>query len=278
MDKLVIFGGYEYLGFYLSTAFLDKGLHVHCIHFNFGEELIYDEKRFTVGRNANFEETPFKEWKQSSNDELEKTLMVISLYDYSFNNGTHREKDIDEQELFKSLLNRNLANCEFLFLLPIQCLARQNECKEYKEFRIELIKKDIKLKEVYIPTLYGPWQPNEYLFQQAILRKLTGRWDYQLSEKEWCYDAIYIEDAVEEIGRIVEENTIEACLLQSEVVDHWQKCASFLQIDQHVYKEVMTQERNLDSVPCIKVKDRAGFDKGLKAQIEYVKRLLVDFQ
>ena len=46
----------------------------------------------------------------------------------------------------------------------------------------------------YLPTVYGPWQPMKYVFQQAI-NNPNG--PISLDDREWTEDALYIDDVIE---------------------------------------------------------------------------------
>jgi hypothetical protein len=98
-----------------------------------------------------------------------------------------------------------------------------------------------------------------------------------MSHIEYVNDAIYIIDAIKEIERIVDSVESQTCLLQSEMIDHWKKCAELLMISPAIYIEAIDKHRPSCSIPVKKVKESIGFKKGLETQKEYVKRLLRGF-
>jgi hypothetical protein len=271
MDKLVIIGGLEFLGFGLVTSFLEKGYFVECVHLEKPEDMIYEEKRFVVGRNANFHEIQLTDWLNTKGEE--SSLIVISLYD-TFRDTTLRKK---EKEIFQGLLTMEQKYKDILLLLPIQYLEQDAYRKDFPFVCEELEKRKYSIKQIYLPTLYGPWQPNEFLFQQALLQEWNEQENLTLNEDEYIQDTIYITDALNEIERIIEDNEIKTCLFKSEVADHWKKCAEFLKINSMVYKDIKFDGRKFPLIHTINVKESIGYEKGLDMQREYVLRFFQEF-
>lgn len=274
MDKTIILGGYEFLGFHLTTEFLERGDTVKCVHAVTSNDYYLDEKRFMVGRNANFSEMPMKDWRSFSFNPDEKNLIIISLYDFFLKNG-HENVIPDIESSFEDLLERgNLKNCQVVFILPIQIL----KCEEHSFLNIynRLENKKLKLKCIYLPTLYGPWQPIEYVFQQALLNEVNGEENLCINEKEWVFDAIYISDAVEQIMTIIENDTLKECVFNSSCSDHWRKCAEYLSISPKVYRSAFKLEKIEYGIPQIEVEPHIEFQQGLKQQKLHLLRILSD--
>ncbi|AGK52723.1 NAD(P)-dependent oxidoreductase [Bacillus sp. 1NLA3E] len=272
MDKAVIFGGYGFLGFYLCTAFLDKGNTVQCIPFDSGQDRFIEEKRFTVGRNANFEELSFEEWAQSSQNG-EGGIIIISLFDLFLKNEPKNIKAQIELAFAQVHAKREMENTQIVVILPVQYL----EIEEQVIMRIleEIDRSHLSSKTIYLPTLYGPWQPMENVFQQVFLNEVGERQGLQLSENEWVFDAIYITDAVDEIMKIVEDDEIQTCLLKSAVTSHWKKCADFLEINPDIYeKGELGREIISSDIIKVEVCESIGFEQGLTQQQLHLMRLL----
>ena len=276
MDKVVIVGGFEYLGFSLATSFLEEGYYVDCIDIELLLEPIYEEKRFSVGRNANFQEIKIKDWVSLEQKHVEDSLIVISFYDIYLMKDHESMKM--KKEIYDALLRLNINNNQFLFLLPIHFLVDLGtEIEDFTALCSELKRRNNSIKQVYIPTLYGPWQPNEYLFQQALLHVFDGERNLKLNKREYLHDAIYIEDVIREIKQIIEDNSKETSVLKSELSDHWKKCAEFLMINPEVYQVTSEQARIQPSIGSIIVKESIGLEKGLAKQKEYAKRYIKEF-
>lgn len=57
MDRAVILGTFEFIGFSLCKNLLDQGCEIDGIHFDKEQDdALIHEKRLTIGRNANFNE------------------------------------------------------------------------------------------------------------------------------------------------------------------------------------------------------------------------------
>ena len=57
MDKVIIVGTYEFIGFQLCLSLLEQGREVIGIHLNTNsKDPFLEEKRFEIGRNSNFTE------------------------------------------------------------------------------------------------------------------------------------------------------------------------------------------------------------------------------
>jgi hypothetical protein len=273
MDKVVIVGGYEFLGFCLGTSLLEKGYCVTCVHFEKPNDFLSEEKRFTVGRNANFQEIQIGDWNRNSRENEGDSLIVVSLYDVHHGNDKSKVRD----EIFQSLGNMKVKNQEFVILLPMQYLANEIMGEEFKDLCRKLEINENMVRHVYIPTLYGPWQPNEYLFQQVLLQDLDGERTLKLQEQEYTHDALYIVDAIKELEHIFENKELDRMILKSEEGNQWRKCAEYLKVDPTVYRNDEVNEINLPAIKSITVKQSSDHIEGLEAQKVYAIRFLAGF-
>jgi hypothetical protein len=174
-------------------------------------------------------------------------------------------------------LERNKDGCEtIVFILPIQLLTRSHDSQSLSDLEEFLdqtmnIRKNIQL--FFIPTIYGPWQPNTFLFQQTILSKISMNEEIN-DLREFTMDALFIEDALETIIDIIESRIPGKYLIESGKKNHWDLCAAFLNIDG---KLINTRERvsmafnnEMIKVPLRKV---TSISDSLSIQIEHTQRL-----
>ena len=57
MDKAIIVGVYEFIGFHLCEALLQEGIEVYGVNLPIDtSDHVVDEKRLLIGRNSNFQE------------------------------------------------------------------------------------------------------------------------------------------------------------------------------------------------------------------------------
>jgi hypothetical protein len=276
MDKAVIFGGYEFLGFYLTTALLEKGNTVQCVHIHVNEdsneESFLEEKRFTVGRNDNFSEIPLSKWANSSLVDGEKTVIMVSLYDLFLKNKSNEMISEIEGVFDKLLANEETEKATYILLLPMQFLVTGNP--SFLHIRKNLERKKLTYKCIYIPTLFGPWQPMENIFQQAFLNEAREKEKIHLSKKEWVFDTIFVYDAACEILKVIENNAYDACILKSTVSDHWKKCAEFLSIQPSIYEAAFKQQKIVTDIPFTEVPETIEYKQALKHQKRHLLRIL----
>jgi hypothetical protein len=83
MDKVLVLGALEELGFEMTTILLEEGYEVCGIHLQLGEESLYDERRLEIGRNANFSELSLTEWMKQ--EDLTETTIWLFMNDYDEN-------------------------------------------------------------------------------------------------------------------------------------------------------------------------------------------------
>lgn len=216
MDKVIIVGTYEFIGFQLCLTLLEQGSEVIGIHLNTNsQDPFLVEKRFEIGRNSNFterDETYFDSFEPLS----DPTIIFIDYYSYYFKR--------EEKKLFSVLNTKFLKNDSLHFVLtsPIKLIHEKGPIELSP---VQESDKKSALSIFYLPTIYGPWQPMRYVFQQAINNPNDA---FSLDEREWTEDALYIEDVIGIILKELEGNKNKVYLLKSKIEDHWKKVLSIL--------------------------------------------------
>jgi hypothetical protein len=279
MDKIIVVGGFEFLGFYLSTAFLEKGIPVQCILLENSEDPFLEEKRFAVGRNVNFSEIAIADWPDSSFLNNGETLLIVSLYDLLLKKRSDHMIEQIEHAFGKVIALGESNGLSIVLALPMRLKLSEEKADEplyhcYFNIMKKIRTRKIPFKQIYLPTLYGPWQPFEYLFQQVLACEAKERREYRLCDREWVEDAIYIEDAVTEMISIIENEQFQVCALKSSEKDHWKKCAALLRIEPDVYAGMKTERTVLSEIPFVEVKQRVRCEEGLILQKQHLLRLL----
>ncbi len=231
MDKVTIYGVFEFVGFHFCNRFLENGCSVKGIHTNLGSSHCLEEKQLEVGRNANFEEVGL--------EQLEKTVgelqvMIVSLYDLYM---TYQETKWNQTAFWKKIFHiLNNRYEQIVFLLPIQFLQDSKETDHFFELKDLLARTTMGASAIqffYLPTIFGPWQPSSFLFQRSMLPKHKDNSD-PFIVREWIWDAIYVDDALNVIMKIIEKGENGDYIIESGVKNSWGTCADLLNIDQSI--------------------------------------------
>jgi hypothetical protein len=273
MDKAIIFGIYDFVSFHASQTLLNQGIEVVGISFEDKDKIpFYEEKRLEVGRNANFTEQSFSKWEKERELEKSKTVLVFSIYDQYM---LKKESYFLKKRVMKPIgdyIEKNNKNLEIVCLLPIQELGSNHE--RQLEFFLEQVSRIAESMHVfYLPAIYGPWQPETFLFQQSILSKIQ-KVEIQKGDREWTEDTLFVCDAVESIFAMVESERPGKYVLQSGKKDYWSECAAYLQIDENLsiknVSEPVKFEKQIVTVPVRHVTPIAD---SITQQVEHVRRL-----
>lgn len=220
MERAVIFGVYDYIGYSLCQYMLDMGVEIDGIHSGSStEEYFTEEKRLEIGRNANFSEKELNEWEYTGAGKY----LFISLFE-SYQSST-------ANGIFTDMLMKKLedSNPSIVLILPAY-FAVKNEKMEESQRRLLRFFEQRKhsVLEVYLPTIYGPWQPEKFFFQQALNYLEYGKHSPEVAGWEWTHDAIYIDDAITEIVEMAEAGEKGNFFLSSGEKNRWLKCAEQL--------------------------------------------------
>ncbi|RSD29386.1 NAD(P)-dependent oxidoreductase [Mesobacillus subterraneus] len=220
MEEAAIFGVYEYIGYSLCLRMLDLGMEVQGIHpESTADDYFTEEKRLEIGRNANFEEISLEEWEAGDGREY----LFISLFACG--------KTRNQRGKLLEAINKKLEKCKSGKLAPVLILPANLAVKpnpqEAKGQQILRFRQG-EVLTIYLPTVFGPWQPEESFFQQAMNCMEAERPAPRLGKFEWTYDALYIDDVACEILAMAESGTTGEYLLASGQENRWIQCAEQL--------------------------------------------------
>lgn len=252
MDRAIIFGTFEFLGFHFCSSLLERGYEVEGIHFDHsGDTQLLNNMRMEIGRNANFKEVNDQS-RLSLVDISEETLIIIDYYDFYVKN---KLKSLEENNIFVEFLNNNTinikeTNSKMVLLLPAQFVSSTTRMAS-----TDILQNENYSHLFYLPTIYGPWQSETFIFQQTLIKNFLAERKLCLSEREWVHDALYVDDVVDSILTIAEKESTVSYLLKSEMNDHWQKCADYLSIplaELDYYERNNSQEHSKVHVKMIK--------------------------
>ncbi|GLB58894.1 hypothetical protein [Cytobacillus sp. NCCP-133] len=268
MDRAVIVGTFEFVGFSLCKHLLELGSEIEGIHISKGEEDYFTEdKRLEIGRNANFYENNYTEWMESKKEIKEGTVFFIDFYDYYLMNklSAIRENEIIDNFLIRHITELAKSKSKLVFLFPLQWVKDINRAHSRCERAMETLKENnVCVHSFYLPAVYGPWQPKEFLYHQAIL----GRRKAAINNREWIHDAIFIDDLIQSIVQEAEKKQGGSFLLKSSLPGHWQKCAEYLSIEYS--KSHRNENLEIGNIIEIAVKCSVEYKEGIELQRRHI--------
>lgn len=157
MDKAVIIGVFEGLGFLFCKRILEEGIEVEGIHLNVAEnDSEIEEKRLQIGRNANF-----TEWESRNFDFklLERKGIVVFVDLYSLFMKECEMKLLESEDLRKILNQFQSEAGKMVLLLPISLLSKSGSIHSDPKWRgiIDLKKQKhtSSIQFFYLPPIWG---------------------------------------------------------------------------------------------------------------------------
>lgn len=221
MKKAVVFGAYQFLGFHLCRALLEEGEEIIGVSFPSIHVDDIEDKRMEIGRNANFSETS---WKQLDSI-LQDSHIDFLFFDLYTIESLHSVYGRIKSHIFDRNDIEFPINKRLVFLVNIMHAEKEREL--FSSIKEDL--NDYPMQMIHMPTLYGPWQPSDFLFQQLIEGKEQESIHFSL--REYPRDAIFIEDAAMEVVKQTNKGQNNNILLKSNVTNHWQRCLEHLKWD-----------------------------------------------
>ncbi|TKC18270.1 hypothetical protein [Robertmurraya kyonggiensis] len=256
MGTTYIIGAFEFLGFHFCEKILDEGKEVVGICFvSNNDTYLIEEKRLHIGRNANFSECDLLKL-DLENIDSSKNVWIVDFYDFFVRD---REEQVFKNESLNHVFEQlDKHKNKIVLLLPISLFSQSIFQEEKEQLQNWLGTFEIPVQEIYLPTIYGPWQPKEFLFHQALSDE-GKQWNYTI--REWTGDAIYVEDMVTEILRIIEEGN-DKYLLISKEKEQWKQVAAQLKLG---HQPVDEQNINFDGMKKF-VEPSISIEQGLEKQ------------
>ncbi|PLT30390.1 hypothetical protein [Peribacillus deserti] len=235
MQKHIIVGNFQFVGFHLCKKLLEQGNEVIGIDLRNEGNPSFEDKYLEIGRNANFSFLTLEEWDAAWNED-EDVVVYISYYDMYKTAASRSEHTI---ALLNSINKKSEGTAKDTILLgPI----------ERKEEMDILQLQNESCKTILLPTVYGAWQPEDMAFQAGIQGNAANLND--IIRNEYCRDAIYIDDLLEELPSILTLE-LKEIILASSGEDQWAQCA----------KEVLTAEQ-------LEFSQKQGTEHNLEVEVE----------
>jgi nucleoside-diphosphate-sugar epimerase len=263
MNRAIIIGAFGFLGYSICQAMLDEGIEVEAISVGEEPDFFIEEKRMEIGRNANFLED---EIRQHHEEKLESLIpVIIPFCDFYI---LEKENLLFENHFIKEeLFSLSPEKYSILLLLPEQLEYEGSpELEPLVKFKKNLGKKGFLLKEVLVPTLFGPWQPDGCFFQQILSLDENAVKVPALNPRESTSDAIYIADAAIVIRGLLDEDQAGKYVIRSGVTNSWYNCLKNIYENRLNAKE---QERKWINDFKNMMKSRLSLDQTQKLSKDY---------
>ncbi|MGG5253283.1 hypothetical protein ACQYAD_07285 [Neobacillus sp. SM06] len=272
MDKAVIIGAFEFIGFYFCEKMLEMGYEVLGIHFDDQDDKLVEEKKLQIGRNANFSETKIEDWLNDTKQVSEKQIFILDLYDlYIGRRDATFQKQLVATQLAEFFKSRNQLNDTVVFVLPIQCLTvdeRNDSIGLLKDFLEKFSAQADICQFLYLPAVYGRWQPSVCCFQKCFEGKHEDV--QELDDREWKGDALYADDLIGPMMEIIEEGKPGHYLLESGEANRWKNCAEFLTIQYREDDRFIAREG--DQIQRVSLPKNTSIPDSLTKQQEHFNR------
>ncbi len=227
MDHVIVFAARQFLGFELCKQLLDKGYEVTAIDHCEWQQTAHEEKWLSIGRNANLQ---YFEMGKQPELKVENTIAIIPIYDYFINEN---DKIIKKYLRHYGAFFQNKKIEKICTLEPLHFFEKnyvEGKGAESIKIRQLLLDNEQKRTHYYLPTIFGPWQPDSLLFQQIISQNKKKLADQVFLDH--TDDAIFIETAIQSIITHMESNElVKEIVLTSDKNDVWRKHVQLL--DEH---------------------------------------------
>ncbi|WP_404331212.1 hypothetical protein [Mesobacillus maritimus] len=266
MDRAIIIGTFGFLGYSICRAMLDEGVEVNAIPVGEEPDCFIEEKRMEIGRNANFCEEEVRilnEWKGEA-------LIPVIIPFFDFYLMGMEEKLFENYFLQEELFSLPPEKFPIILLIPEQLeYDGTSKFEPLVNLKQNLTKKGFLLKEVLVPTLYGPWQPEGCFFQQILSLGVEAVTFPSLNSRESTSDAIYVADAATIVRDLLEEARSGKYVMRSGKKSGWCKCLESIYYTLLKSKELGEEKKSWENELKNMMKLRAPLNQEQKLSEDY---------
>ncbi|RFU64137.1 hypothetical protein [Peribacillus glennii] len=259
MELSIVIGAYQFIGFHLCKFLLEQGHEVLGADWTNDDDLNHttQEKQLEIGRNANFSYISLQELKKVSNPG--KITLYISWYDFIKSDSG---KTAELKNELDALLSKMPVADRTIVLYPI----------EYNGEERKMSKTDnVQDKIIFLPTIYGPWQPETMVFERGI--ESNGETlPIAALETEYKLDAIFITDFLACFEDIINlsENIIT---IKSTKPNQWKLCARAVFNSELTDAEMAGHQENDKASFVYQLKNTVEPELGIELQKVHHKRM-----
>ncbi|WP_096435756.1 NAD(P)-dependent oxidoreductase [Alteribacter populi] len=255
MNRIVILGGLDFFGFYLSQSLMNRGIEVIAVQEMPMTKLEYDLNSFFV-RNSLFSLAFLPEQSDAAIDRVRRAdKFVLNEYAQTFESA---------------------AVAKFTAENDVIRVCRENDKQEDPDI--------IPLFTVKVPTLYGPYQPEKMVFATLLTSIVKDEWTFTVDDlineaNQEAGDLLYVEDTADALADYITGNGAEDIQLTSGRKKRWKEAfCSLIQRYEKLtkYKEIATKVEDQDEKAndrFVIIKDRS-IDEGIEEQFASIAQRL----
>ncbi|MCO0600855.1 hypothetical protein NGI46_26405 [Peribacillus butanolivorans] len=266
MQTFIVIGAYQFVGFYVTQYLLNQGEEVIGIDWTDSQESQYiiEEKELEIGRSANFIYFPINKLRLL--DISQQDTVFISCYDIRKGKIGRINCLIDDIVFFLEKCKKNGLDetPNIVILMPVE-----DDVEDFQSI-ITSIEGIASVKIIFLPTIYGPWQPESMCFEAGI-NQLEQSAIKDTLAREYTEDALFITDFVNALERVatLSDRKIQLC---SSIDDHWNKCAKFIFGESIDYLFIQPATKIIKGT-VYEVQSKTGPEEGVSLQRKHNKRL-----
>jgi UDP-glucose 4-epimerase len=212
VENVIIVGAFGFLGFHLSKRLLEEGVNVYGINLQQGfADNWKEEKLMEIGRNSNLHQLEEVDFHQ--NEEI-KSVKFDAIY-FFLDSVLGKEMDLPyvKEQLNKVIEWGQEHSTKLIFSSSLEVIDHSdsviteessispiNENGEIfqqleEQLHREYAKTPYPFMILRLPTVYGPWQPENYVYQKALRMVEEGK-PFEWEEDKYIGDVLFVEDVV----------------------------------------------------------------------------------
>lgn len=258
MHAAVVIGAYHFVGFQLAKHLLNEGEEVLGVDWKEPTDEI-EEMQLEIGRNSHYLYVPLHKLDYLAIER--QGTIYVSFYELLISSY--------DDSIVNDILSF-IQSCEHYNNLQIIALVPQYIAYHRYDFLLQaLLNVDI-VRIVYLPTIYGPWQPENMVFEHVIRQKDLSTIQ-TLLESEGMEDAIYIADLTSHLHEILLIDDREV-YVKSANPNQWKECAQLIMDQERVTSLKMEENIKRRGAPYI-LQNTVSPLEGIEEQKKHAKRL-----
>ncbi len=255
MQTSIVIGAFQFVGFHIAKYLLDQGEEVLGIDWEDRSNGNVIEKEMEIGRNSNFLYIPVHKLRYIS--VIQPKTIYVSCYDFSKSLMEDKQAVIQDIAAFLKELQAN-QNAQVIILLPIE------ENRHDYHSILQVAEENDSAKLVFLPTIYGPWQPETMSFEATIRQKELSEIERAIKAEDRS-DALYISDIIQTLVKIASHHE-QKITLQSEKADQWLQCAKLLWKEDFIQPYLTSISSRTDQGFIYKVENKTAPAEGVALQ------------